>query len=111
MYGFDQLAEQIHAWARGKGFYDREFTSLGDFEARVRNPSLPAEKLMLIVSECSEVMSALRDDDEFEEAEEIADILIRVLDYAAWRGISLDEEVAAKMAKNEKRPRLHGRVF
>lgn len=113
---FDTLAAEIHTWARGKGFYDRERLTvrdpvLGDVEGRVENPSLPAEKLMLIVSECSEALSTLRDDDREHEAEEVADILIRVLDYAAWRGISLDREVAAKMERNAIRPRLHGRTF
>lgn len=112
---FDTLAEDIHSWARGKGFYDRERLVVrdaltGDVEGRPVNPSLPSEKLMLIVSEVAEAQEALRDGDRAHESEEVADILIRVLDYAAWRGISLDREVAAKMEKNEVRPRLHGRV-
>lgn len=115
-YGFDSLADDIHAWARGQGFYDRERLVVrdpltGDVEDRPINPSLPAEKLMLIVSEAAEVLEALRDGDRSCEAEEVADILIRVLDYAAWRGISLDGEVEAKMARNQARPRLHGRTF
>lgn len=114
-YGFDTLAADIHAWARGKGFYDRERLRVvdpvtGDVEGRPVNPSLPAEKLMLIVSEAAEALEALRDDDRENEAEEVADIVIRVLDYAAWRGISLDREIAAKMDKNQVRPRLHGRA-
>jgi NTP pyrophosphatase (non-canonical NTP hydrolase) len=114
-YFFDDLAADIHSWARGKGFYDRERLvvrdpSLGDVEGRPVNPSLPAEKLMLIVSEVAETLEALRDGDNDHEAEEVADIVIRVLDYAAWRGISLDHEVAKKMATNEVRPHLHGRT-
>lgn len=112
---FDELAAEIHAWARGKGFYDRERLRVvdpvtGDVEGRPENPSLPSEKLMLIVTEVAEAQEALRDGDRENEAEEIADILIRVLDYAAWRGISLDREVGAKMDKNRIRPRLHGRA-
>lgn len=113
---FDGLAAEIHQWARGKGFYDRERLTvrdsvLGDVEGRVENPSMPAEKLMLIVSECSEVLEALRDGDRENEAEELADIVIRVLDYAGWRGISLDHEIGKKMEKNRARPHLHGRQF
>jgi NTP pyrophosphatase (non-canonical NTP hydrolase) len=112
---FDDWARSIHEWARSKGFYDRERLRVvdpvtGDVEARPENPSLPSEKLMLIVTEVAEVQEALRDGDRENEAEEVADILIRVLDYAAWRGINLDAEVAAKMGKNRERPRLHGRV-
>jgi hypothetical protein len=113
---FDALASEIHAWARAQGFYDNEQTVvrdpiLGDVEGRVTNTSLRSEKLMLIVTEVAEVMEALRDGDEENEAEEVADVLIRLLDYAAWRGFSLDREVEAKMVVNRQRPRLHGRRF
>jgi NTP pyrophosphatase (non-canonical NTP hydrolase) len=115
MTEFDDLARDIHAWARSKGFYDRERLRVvdsitGDVEGRPENPSLPSEKLMLIVTEVAEAQEALRDGDRENEAEEVADILIRVLDYAAWRGISLDREVAEKMEKNQVRPHLHGRA-
>jgi NTP pyrophosphatase (non-canonical NTP hydrolase) len=103
---FNELAKEIHHWARGKGFYDREVIN-----GTCPNPSLPAEKLCLIHSEVSEVLDALRDNDKTNEAEEVADILIRVLDYAAWRGIDLEEEVAKKVEKNSSRPQLHGRHF
>jgi NTP pyrophosphatase (non-canonical NTP hydrolase) len=112
---FDDWAREIHSWARGKGFYDREYLRVvdpvtGDVEGRPVNPSLPSEKLMLIVTEVAEVQEALRDGDTEAEAEEVADILIRVLDYAAWRGIRLDGEVSRKMDKNRERPHLHGRA-
>ena len=104
------LGREIHETARSKGFYKTEFlrtpTGLPAF-----NTSLPAEKLALIHEEVSETLKALRDDDREKEAEEVADIVIRVLDYAAWRGIDLDIEVEKKMAKNRTRPHLHGRKF
>jgi NTP pyrophosphatase (non-canonical NTP hydrolase) len=109
----DELASEIHEVARSKGFYDKERLRLTDdinlVEMRPVNPSLPSEKLMLIVTEVAEVQEALRDEDSVQEAEELADVLIRVLDYAAWRGISLDAEVTAKVEKNRQRPYLHGR--
>jgi NTP pyrophosphatase (non-canonical NTP hydrolase) len=113
---FNELAQEIHAWARDKGFYDRETHVVrdpvtGDVEARITNPSMPAEKLMLIVSECAEVLEALRDGDDDNEHEEVADIVIRVLDYCGWRGIDLDAEIEKKMARNRERPHLHGRTF
>jgi NTP pyrophosphatase (non-canonical NTP hydrolase) len=106
------LARAIHAGARAKGFYDREFVA--DPESRydnaIPNPSFPAEKLLLIVSEVSETLDALRDADPDHEAEELADVIIRCLDYAAWRGVDVDAAVAAKVATNRDRPRLHGRA-
>jgi NTP pyrophosphatase (non-canonical NTP hydrolase) len=110
----DDMARSIHEQNRAKGFYDRERLVVkdpvtGDVEGRPVNPSLPSEKLLLICSEVCEAQDALRNNDQANEAEEIADILIRTLDYAAWRGINLDREVWAKVGKNRDRPDLHGR--
>lgn len=107
---FNELSEKVHEWARGKGFYDRE--TIASYGSHViENPSLPMEKLLLIVTEISEAADAMRSGSASEEAEEIADAMIRILDYAYWRGIDLDYEVARKMAFNEGRPYLHGRNF
>lgn len=113
MATMDELAQKIHAWARSKGFYEREFIHCEECDLcdPVANPSLPSEKLCLVHSEVSEVLEALRDEDREHEEEECADIIIRVLDYAAWRGFSMDEAVPQKMAKNEGRPYKHGRNF
>lgn len=109
----DGLAAEIYEWARGKGFYERESIAYGTGDIRViiPNPSFPSEKVALIMSEGAEVLEALRDGDEELEAEECADIIIRVLDYAAFRGFSMNEKVAAKMEKNRGRPYKHGREF
>lgn len=111
----NELADRIHAVAVAKGFYAHESSEVrddaGKLLARVENRSLPSEKLLLIVSEVIEAQDALRDSNWVLEAEEVADILIRTLDYAAWRGLDMDGVVAWKMAKNAERPRLHGRVF
>lgn len=106
---FNELADEIHAINREKGFYEREW--VGGVNYGVLNPSLPAEKMMLVVSECAEVLETLRDKDSEHEAEEVADIVIRTLDYASWRGIDLDAEVQKKMETNRARPQLHGRAF
>lgn len=110
----NDLAQEIYKFNRGQGFYDREYLCVadpvtGDVEGRPENPSFPSEKLLLIVSEVSETQDALRDGDRENEEKEVADILIRTLDYAAWRGINPDNVVWAKMAENRNRPRLHGR--
>jgi NTP pyrophosphatase (non-canonical NTP hydrolase) len=80
----------------------------------INNPSIFPEKLMLMVTEVAEVMEAFRDDPDpnaasDHEAEEVADILIRVMDYAAAREIDLGAEYVKKMRVNADRPMLHGR--
>lgn len=70
-----------------------------------------ALKLLLIVSECVEAFHEVVAGDFDKEAFEIADIAIRLLDYAAARDIDLDAVVRAKMEQNKLRPRKHGARF
>lgn len=71
----------------------------------------PAERLMLIVSECSEALEELRkpgdlDRDAF--GAELADIVIRTMDLAQSMGVDIECEVVAKHNKNRLRPIRHG---
>lgn len=111
----DDIAREIYELNRSKGFYNREYLRVvdpvtGDVEGTPLNPSFPSEKLMLIVTEVAEAQEELRNNDREAEEEEIADILIRTLDYAAWRGFSMDRALWAKVGKNRERPYLHGKA-
>lgn len=64
--------------------------------------------LALIHSEVSEALEGFRKNDRENFAEELADVLIRVLDCAGGLGIDLDREVQAKLAKNRTRGHKHG---
>lgn len=106
-YGLDALSASLHEIARDKGFWDGKY----DYD-KVGN------KLALVHSEVTEVLEAVRKDHGSEKiVEEIADILIRILDlYAAMRNEemvihSLDEVLQNKINKNKQRPRLHGNRF
>lgn len=101
----NDLAERCHENAIGKGFYDG---TLDNTERGLHTEV--GLRLALIHSEVTEVLEAVRKQ-LGTEAEEIADILIRVFDYAAWREIDLDGAVAAKMEKNAGRTYLHGHSF
>lgn len=72
--------------------------------------SVRLEKLMLVVTEVAEAAEAVRTGDEENLKEELADVLIRVFDLCGANGYNMDEVVQAKMEKNEKRPRMHGKL-
>lgn len=64
--------------------------------------------LALIHSEASEALEGFRLNDRENFAEEMADVLIRVLDCAGGLGIDMDAEVRAKLEKNRQRGFRHG---
>ena len=104
-YGLDALAAVLHETAREKGFWDGEY-----------NHDKIGNKLALVHSEVTEALEALRKDqgrDKF--VEELADILIRVLDL--WAGMdrvlasglpSIHDTLVNKSLVNKKRDKLHG---
>lgn len=98
---FNDLGNEIVNWAETMGFNEMP-------PAEVMYKAL---RLLLIVSECAEVLEAMRKGTPEQEAEEVADIMIRILHYAADEGIDLDREVAKKMEKNRGRPYKHGKRF
>lgn len=106
-------ATNIHNWSKEHGFWEHETLVHrdpvnGDVEGRLKNPSIVAEKLCLIHSEVSEALESERDGDT-NTAEELADIIIRVLDLCGYRGYDIEKEITDKLAVNELRPYKHGR--
>ena len=69
------------------------------------------EKLLLVVSEVSESVEALRDGEICQFQEEIADVFIRLFDICGSLEIDIAEEIQRKMAINARRPEKHGRLF
>ena len=106
-YGLDALAAILHEAAIEKGFWDGTI-----------NYDKVGNKLALVHSEVTEVLEAIRKNKGSEEVvEEMADVIIRLLDiYAAMRNSgdlihSLDEVLENKININKKRPVLHGNLF
>lgn len=98
MTSFRELQEEAWEIAEANGFHDDE---------RSR-----AKVLALIHSEVSEALEADREDlSEAEYAEELADIVIRVMDHAETEGIDLESKIVEKNAKNRNRDYKHGKDY
>jgi NTP pyrophosphatase (non-canonical NTP hydrolase) len=101
----NDLVAESHDRAKRKGFYDPP-------------PSIE-QRLLLIHSEVSEATEDHRDN-AMETTimlgkpvglpTELADIIIRVCDFAGSLGIDLEHEIRQKSDYNETRPPKHGRV-
>lgn len=117
------ISQEIHENNKTKGFYDE--------------PKNIGEMLMLIVTEVSEAMEADRKDKYFNDGgrldvykidnftekgamevfeenvkntfeDELADIVIRVMDLAYFKGINLEWHILQKIRYNKTRPHKHG---
>lgn len=68
-------------------------------------------KLALIHSEVSEALEEVRKTGKINDAvgEEIADVIIRCLDFAHGYGIDINDHIVKKMKKNAERSKLHGK--
>lgn len=104
----DELADEIHATAKDKGFWDHTF-ALPDNEPDWLYVCA-SDKIALMHSELSEALSALRDEDWPHVEEELADTIIRILDFCGAFELSIDQALAAKIEINKSRPRLHGHL-
>lgn len=106
-FGLDALSAVLHETAIEKGFWDGTI-----------NYDKIGNKLALVHSEVTEVLEAIRKNKGSEEVvEEMADVIIRLLDiYAAMRNSgdlihSLDDILDKKININKERPKLHGNLF
>jgi NTP pyrophosphatase (non-canonical NTP hydrolase) len=103
----DDLSMKLHAVAVEKGFWPEEVDDI-----------FIAKQCMMIVSEVTETMEAIRKDKGEEEiTKEVADILIRTLDLyaglveAGYTKLSLDYSLKEKTQFNKTRPEKHGVRF
>ena len=102
---WDNVAAEVHHNARAKGFWDRE-----------RHIS---ELLAEIHGEASEVLEAAKHGNPQSEKtpgfsqceEELADVVIRIMDLAAGRKWDIAGAIVAKIRHNATRERLHGKEF
>lgn len=131
MHPLDELASRCYHDNKKKGFWEAPTTMQeckeknGDAVLDVFVLSKPQyvnlkkmEKVMLIVTELSEGVEGIRKDlpsDKIagftSEEEEMADALIRILDYAGGFNLRLGAAFEAKLAYNASREYKHGKKF
>lgn len=105
MHDIREIQRYCHSLATEKGFWKHDHLDKGEL--------LAIAKLMLIVSEVSECVEELRKPfpDRRSIAEEMADTVIRILDWCEQHGIDIQEEIEAKMKINQGREFRHGKRF
>lgn len=132
----DTLQGYCHDSARERGFHDASDDLLSAIKAATddRDQDLLAvlqasfndrvgNRLMLIAGEVTEAHEEIRAGREVNETyyvgstkpegvpSELADIIIRVMDFAGEYGIDLGRAVREKLVYNATRARMHGKKF
>lgn len=127
-WNLDVMAEEFFDNSRAHGFWeDFELTCLvlaavrpdesGPVLRQKYIVDMKLSKIALIVSELGEAVESLRKPTQDEhclgfssEVVEMADALIRILDYCAAFGLPIGEAVRAKSEYNKSRPFKHGKA-
>ena len=98
---FKEIQRKIYTIAKSKGWWDK--------------PRNDGEMIALMHSELSEGLEAIRKNltsDHLPDfkgiEEELADVIIRIMDYAESRELKVAEAIFAKIRFNEGRERMHG---
>lgn len=122
--GINEYSAYISEWANKKGFWKFTYPQPGESTDLVIDRLIPNDhylvkstKIMLMVSELGEMLEGIRKpvaskmEGFTNEEEELADFVIRAMDYAGQYNLRLAEAIIAKMAINEGRPHKHGKTF
>jgi NTP pyrophosphatase (non-canonical NTP hydrolase) len=125
----NELAKQIHENAKAHGFFDKE-RNIGEMLCLIHSEvseALEADRKnkyartfdlrKLVYDGYTWDDSTLSFKTEFEMniknsfEDELADIMIRVMDLAAFKGIDLDFHIKHKMEYNSRREYKHGKKY
>lgn len=126
----NQLAKEIHEGNKKRGFYEGE-KNIGEMLALIhsevsealeadrkgRYAKLDAYRACEVTDDMNETdmhnykLTCFKDliKDTFED--ELADIVIRVFDLAAYKGIDIEAHIALKLYFNSSRPYKHGKNY
>lgn len=84
----NDIAQKHYDWVETMGWHNKT----------------PLEALALVASEVGEAVNECRGEKPTEHfGEELADIILRVIDLAHWQGVDIQKEILAKIEKNQQR--------
>jgi NTP pyrophosphatase (non-canonical NTP hydrolase) len=122
----NELAQEIHKNARKKGFFEKE-KNIGEMLALIHSEvseALEADRkdryANLSDSQLNVLLGWVQDIDFSKDysdkvkgcfEEEMADIVIRVFDMCAFKGIDIERHIRAKMRYNSMREKYHGKKY
>jgi len=107
-----ELSQDVHSQNRARGFYE-----CAPLPHDLFYPDFCIARLGLVVSEVAETIEEVRapnpkNSDKIPgftaEEEEVADTIIRLLDYAGFRQMNIGQAISAKLAHNATRGYRHG---
>jgi NTP pyrophosphatase (non-canonical NTP hydrolase) len=124
----NELAKQIHKNAIDKGFFEKE-KNIGEMLCLIHSEvseALEADRNDMYMHKRMEsspigAVNGWVSDEDFWKSfrqnvkgtfeEELADIMIRVMDLAAYKNIDLEAHIKAKMRYNSLREKYHGKKY
>lgn len=115
----DKISNRAYEVAAGNGFYDMRKRILRKMknnnfdkeEIDYFNNILKTSDLMLVITEISEMVEALRSNNKDNFKEELSDTILRIITFTKDNNICIKNEVENKIEMNKKRGKLHGKVF
>lgn len=119
----NELSKQVHQNAKDKGFFEKE-KNIGEMLALIHSEVSEALEADRKGKYCTVSINAVNgwvSEDDFITSfkknvkgtfeEEMADIMIRVMDMCAFKGIDLEAHIKAKMRYNAGREKYHGKKY
>jgi NTP pyrophosphatase (non-canonical NTP hydrolase) len=122
----NELSKKIHQNARDKGFYAAP-RNIGEMLCLIHSEVSEAlecdrkEFFAHLTTEQESILSGSPTDSDFQTyfqefvkdtfEDELADIMIRVMDLAEHKGVDLEKHILLKMRYNSLRPHKHGKLY
>lgn len=120
----NELAQKIHEANIKKGFYEDDDKNIGEMLALIHSEvseALESDRKGRYVRSSINEVNGWFDDEDFKNSfgqhikdtfeDELADIVIRVLDLSAFKGVDIEAHIEAKMRYNSLRPHKHGKKY